>query len=114
MHCYWTIFTDTNSVDAAATIVERLRNLSGAKFNEIQVDDYEKGGHEVRFWIDHGAIDWPQTVFDVILFSQRLGRRWSLAGGIEEELSLTSSHSTVSSIKMLTCWCSPLRHLGGG
>lgn len=114
MHCYWTIFTDTNSVDAARTVVDRLRTISGAEFNEIHVDDYEKGGHIVRFWTDHDAIDWLQTVFDVILLSQRIGLRWSLAGRIEEELSLTSSHPTVPGIKMLTCWCSHLEHLGGG
>ncbi|TWU32777.1 hypothetical protein Q31b_58200 [Novipirellula aureliae] len=114
MQCYWTVFTDTNTFDAARTVVDRLRVLSNAAFNEIEVEAYSKGGHKVRFSVDHGTLDWTQMVYDVILFSQRLGHRWSIAGGVEEELSLTSSHLTVSGIIMLTCWCSHLEHLGGG
>ena len=114
MQCYWTVYTDTNTRDAARTVVERLRSLADVEFCEIETEDYAKGGHKTRFHVDHDAANWTQMVFDVILFSQRLGHRWSIAGGVDEELSLTTTHPIVPGIKMLTCWCSHLEHLGGG
>ena len=114
MQCYWTVYTDTNTCDAARNVIERLRLLVDVEFREIEIEDYAKGGHKARFHVDHGTPNWPQMVFDVILFAQRLGHRWSIAGGVDEELSLTTTYPIVSGIKMLTCWCSHLEHLGGG
>jgi hypothetical protein len=107
MQCFWTVFVDAKTPEKAAGIASKLEEFADTTIHETSIHSYQKGGHEIRFWINYNRSDWTNMVFDVILTAQRLGHGWIIAGAVNEELSLTSTNPRTQGISMLTCWCSP-------
>ena len=106
MQSYWTVYTDTETDDHAVQVIQELQGLTNRRFDAVETLDYENGGHEVRFEIAHPITEWATMVYDVIELSQAMGHRWIIAGGVNEEFSLTTKHPIPGDIKMITCWCS--------
>jgi hypothetical protein len=107
MQCFWTVFVDANTRQKASAIASKLEELANTTFQEVEVLPYHKGGHEIRFWVEHDTAEWPLMVYEVMQMSQRMGYQWIIAGDIEEEFSLTSTKAKTPGVKMLSCWCSP-------
>jgi len=107
MECFWSVVVDARTRDKAAKIAAQLETLAQTGIHDLEIEPYQKTGHKIRFTIQHDVSDWTAMVFDVILTAQRFGYGWIIAGGVDEELSLTSTDAQTPGIVMLTCWCSP-------
>jgi hypothetical protein len=114
MDCFWTVFVDAKTREKTAKVAAQLQSLADATFHDLEIEPYQKTGHKFRFTIKHDIADWTAMVFDVILTAQRMGYRWIIAGGVDEELSLTSTDAQTPGVVMLTCWCSPTPVQDGG
>jgi len=102
---HWRIFTDTKKPESACRLVAKLQARTDRNFGELNVNDYHKGGHVVTFDIDHEFDDWPTTVYDVIACAQLIGHGWSISGFIDEEMDLIANGTSISGIKMVSCFC---------
>lgn len=102
---HWRIFTDTKKPEAARRLIAKLKTRVDRSFGEITVDNYHKGGHVVTFDIEHEFNDWIAAVYDVISCAQQMGHSWSIGGFIDEELDLIATGTSISGIKMVSCFC---------
>src|SRR5262245_58964619 len=107
MQCFWTVYVAAETKQKASVITSKLEELAHTTFQEVEVLPFNKGGHEIRFWVEHDATEWTQMVYDVMLMSQRMGYQWIVAGDVADDVSLTSTKAKTPGVKMLTCWCSP-------
>ncbi|TVQ03880.1 MAG: hypothetical protein EA381_00800 [Planctomycetaceae bacterium] len=114
MDCFWTAFVDAKTREKTAKIAAHLEFKADATFHDLEIEPYQKTGHKFRFTTRHDIAEWTAMVFDVMLTAQRMGYRWVIAGGVDEELSLTSTGAQTAGIVMLTCWCWPTQEQDGG
>lgn len=102
---HWRVFTDTKKPEAARRLVAKLQARIDRNCGQMIVDDSHKGGHVVKFDIEHEFDDWIATVYDVLSCAQKMGHGWSISGFIDEELDLIANGASISGIKMVSCFC---------
>jgi hypothetical protein len=82
----WKFHLDSSSEESAKKIVNRCIKALNRPPVESSIEKYSKGGHMAILEFSHNdKYSWPEVVFEVIEFGQKLGGGWYLLGDIQNE-----------------------------
>lgn len=90
-------WTNAKKAAGASVVAEHVKERLDAG-GDFVVEAYHKGGFEVRLEIPLSAPSWPESVYELIVLSQRLARVWTLSSTIEDECYLTSNDVPVPGV----------------
>lgn len=105
MQSHWRIFTDTKTPEKALKLITKLKTRLDREPADVRVEPYHKGGHVVSLDLSHDAERWNDVVVDILTCAQTIGFGWSLSAFVQEEIELTTTHTSVAGIKMINCFC---------
>lgn len=100
-HSDWKVWTETKNEAKARRVLAWVEDALAREVLDVTVEPYHKGGHVVRFRLDHDFSDWPSFVLEVIALGQCVGYGWSLYGDIRTQSSGWSNESSISGVKAM-------------
>jgi len=83
---HWKINIDAKNESNASKVVNKCIKELGRPPVDSAIEEYSKGGYMaiLQFYHDD-TLEWPEIVYEIILFSEKLGAGWSLLGSITNE-----------------------------
>ena len=97
----WILFCLSEKETVAERLIAKVSDHLKVSVIHSKVEKYYKGGLKVTLETDCSEGLWEQKVYEVLLRSQRIGRRWILSGSVSEELDLWSNDSMISGIEAI-------------
>ena len=98
MNIHWKIFTNTNTSEKTAKVLNHLFKQITDKHKDLNTESYHKGGFISTFSTSLIASQWPDAILESLKKAQLLGRSYVPTGDIESELDACSNETTVSGI----------------
>ena len=83
---HWKLWTDAASERAARVVGSRVLERLGDSRPHLEVEAYPKGGHVIRFSLEHTEPTWPEVVVALLRLSQRVGQGWEIAYHDHDEI----------------------------
>ena len=81
----WKLNLNVKSLDAADRLFKHCTSLLETEPRGVLVDTYSKGGFMVCFSLEHSEqLSWPETVFEILALSQKIGQGWRVLGSISD------------------------------
>ena len=81
---HWKINLDASDEKNASVVMSRCIKLIDRPPMESNIEKYSKGGYMATFELYHDdELTWPEIIFEVLRFCERIGYGWLLTGRIE-------------------------------
>ena len=105
MKANWRVFTNAHNEKSASVLLKRTTRTLGVKANETETEPYYKGGFLISFGTVPASSVWSETVIELIVLAEKIGRGWILSGSIVQELNLWSNESTIAGVQSIHLSC---------
>ena len=105
MKANWRVFTNAHNEKSASVLLKRTIETLGVDANETETEPYYKGGFLISFGTVPASSVWSETVVELIVLAEKIGRGWILLGSIVQELNLWSNESTIVGVQSIHLTC---------
>lgn len=104
-YSYWKLHIDASKEQSARKVLNGCIKALGRPPLELGMNEYSKGGYMASLKLFHDEkMEWPELVYEVLSFGERIGNGWLLIGNVAESPSAvlnvesSSAHSRVSGL----------------